>query len=62
MEYLKQLVFGIRREPQETFIDGFTTTMPKEHLDFNTWCIQLKVSSQYTPKYYNQFNNQFNNN
>ena len=51
-QYLKNLIFGKRCEPLEKIKDGFTTIMPEEHLDFNTWCKELKVSSQYIPKYY----------
>ena len=46
MRYIKQLIFGIRREPQETFIDGFHSVMPDKHISFNDWCRELNVSSR----------------
>lgn len=49
-KFLKQFVFGVRREPQETFIDSFTTKLPTTLMDFNSWCIELKVSSRYQKK------------
>ena len=52
MLFLKQFLFGIRREPQEHFVDGFTTLLPTSTIDFNTWCLELKVSSRYQKKSY----------
>jgi hypothetical protein len=51
MLFLKQFFFGVRRDVQDHFVDGFTTTLPAP-IDFNTWCLELKVSSRYQKKTY----------
>ena len=47
---IKQLIYGVRREKQETFVDGFSTHLPEQYISFNDWCRELNVSSR-VPKY-----------
>jgi hypothetical protein len=50
MQYIKILLFGVRRQPVDTISTGFHTTKPKEQPSFQEWCKEFRVSSLHDRK------------
>jgi hypothetical protein len=46
IKLIKQFIFGVRREPVESFYEG-VTTLQYEKPEYNEWCKQLNVSIRY---------------
>jgi len=44
MQFIKQLIFGIRREPVDTISTGFNSCYPENAPSYEEWCKQFRVS------------------
>jgi hypothetical protein len=49
MQYIKRLLFGVRREPVDVMSTG-TTTTPYNSPPFDEWCKEFNVSMLYDRK------------
>jgi hypothetical protein len=47
---IRQLLFGVRRAPVDTFIDGFTTLIPTNQPPEDDWMKEFRVSMLYDRK------------
>lgn len=50
MNYIKQLIFGVRREPVDVISTGFHTLHPDKPLSYEEWCKEFRVSMLYDRK------------
>lgn len=44
MQFIKQLIFGVRREPVEQMTTGFNSSYPKNPPSYEEWCKEFRVS------------------
>lgn len=50
MTKIKELIFGVRTKPVETFSTGFKSCYPKERLSYQQWCEEFRVSMLHDKK------------
>lgn len=50
MQYIKRLLFGVRREPVDVISTGLRSTYPKNQPTYERWCKDFKVSMLYDRK------------
>ena len=50
MQFIKRLLFGVRREPVESMSTGLRTMHPKNQPTFERWCKDFNVSMLYDRK------------
>lgn len=44
MQFIKQLIFGVRREPVDIISTGFHSSYPKDQPSYEDWCKEFRVS------------------
>lgn len=47
MQFIKQLIFGVRREPVDIISTGFHSYYPKNQPSLNEWVKEFKFGSRY---------------
>jgi hypothetical protein len=47
---IKQLIFGVRREPVDIISTGFTSSYPNDQPTYEEWCKQFNVGMLYDRK------------
>ena len=47
MAFIKQLIFGVRRQPVDSISIGFHSSYPKNPPSFHEWCKEFKFGSRY---------------
>jgi len=50
MQFIKALIFGVRREPVDTISTGFHSYYPKNQPSYEDWCKEFRVSMMYDRK------------
>jgi hypothetical protein len=47
MQFIKQLIFGVRREPVDNISTGFHSSYPKNPPSLDEWVKEFKFGSRY---------------
>ena len=50
MQFIKALIFGVRREPVEQMTTGFNSSYPKDQPSYEDWCKEFRVGMLYDRK------------
>ena len=50
MQYIKKLLFGVRREPVDVISTGLRTIKPENQPSYEEWCKEFNVSMLYDTK------------
>ena len=50
MKFIKELIFGVRRQPVDVMSTGLRTLEPKKKPSYEDWCNEFKVSMLYDRK------------
>lgn len=50
MKYIRDFIFGVRREPVDTISTGLRVVKPENQPSYEDWCKEFRVSMMYDRK------------
>jgi hypothetical protein len=50
MQFIKQLIFGIKTKPVDTISIGFNTVVPENQPSYEDWCNEFRIGMLYDRK------------